>query len=267
MRTGWGSRFTRGGGLYGSKTKNIKKKGAKLVKLSANQFQKFIDIKKEHDRWDASHRPLYRNIGLSISLLLMIFAFNWKTYEAGAIMSLGEVEDDMHEIMEIPVSEQPPPPPPKMHKVFEIREVEDTEIIEEIEVALDIEVNEQTEIEEVEYVVAEVEEKVEEIFTIVEEEPMPKGGLSAFYTYVQESMEYPKAALRLGVTGVVFVQFVVEKDGSLTDIQVAKGIGAGCDEEAVRVLKAAPKWNPGKQRGVPVRVKKIMPIRFVLEDR
>ena len=58
---------------------------------------------------------------------------------------------------------------------------------------------------------------------------------------------------------------IVEKDGSLTDIQVVKGIGAGCDEEAIRVLSSAPKWNPGKQRGMPVRVRKILPIKFLLQ--
>jgi protein TonB len=68
----------------------------------------------------------------------------------------------------------------------------------------------------------------------------------------------------MGVEGKVFVQFVVDKDGTLTDIKAVKGIGAGCDEEAVRVLKAAPKWKPGKQRGRPVKVRMILPITFKL---
>jgi protein TonB len=68
----------------------------------------------------------------------------------------------------------------------------------------------------------------------------------------------------MGVEGRVYVEFIVEKDGSLTDIQLAKGIGGGCDEEAIRVLSNAPKWNPGRQRGNPVRVRMIMPINFQL---
>ena len=68
----------------------------------------------------------------------------------------------------------------------------------------------------------------------------------------------------MGIEGRVFMSFVVEKDGSLTDIVVMEGIGAGCDEESIRVLKNAPKWNPGKQRGVPVRVRYSFPIIFRL---
>jgi protein TonB len=66
------------------------------------------------------------------------------------------------------------------------------------------------------------------------------------------------------VEGRVFLQFVVNKDGSLTDIKVVKGIGAGCDEEAIRVLKSAPRWSPGKQRGVPVRQRMVLPLTFKL---
>jgi protein TonB len=86
-------------------------------------------------------------------------------------------------------------------------------------------------------------------------------------TYVSENLKYPVKASRMDIQGRVFVQFVVEKDGSLTDIQVVKGIGAGCDEEAVRVIKNAPRWEPGKQRGRPVRVKMILPIVFKLYER
>lgn len=69
-------------------------------------------------------------------------------------------------------------------------------------------------------------------------------------------------ALTLNIEGRVFVQFVVGKDGSLTDVTVIRGIGGGCDEEAIRVLKGAPGWKPGKQRGKPVRVKMVLPITF-----
>ncbi|MGB3618259.1 MAG: energy transducer TonB, partial [Catalinimonas sp.] len=72
----------------------------------------------------------------------------------------------------------------------------------------------------------------------------------------------PEQARRMGVEGRVFVQFVVERDGTLTDVQAVKGIGAGCDEEAIRAVKESPKWKPGKQRGRPVRVRMVMPIVF-----
>jgi protein TonB len=86
-----------------------------------------------------------------------------------------------------------------------------------------------------------------------------------FYKYVSKNIEYPKQARRMGIEGKVFVQFVVDKDGSLSDVKVIKGIGAGCDEEAIRVLKESPKWTPGKQRGRPVRVRMSLPIFFKIQ--
>ena len=79
-----------------------------------------------------------------------------------------------------------------------------------------------------------------------------------------ENLRYPPRAARMGIEGRVFVEFIVEKNGSLTDINVVKAIGGGCDEEAIRVISTAPRWNPGKQRGNPVRVRMILPIMFRL---
>ena len=108
------------------------------------------------------------------------------------------------------------------------------------------------------------EEEVDEIFTIVEDQPTPPGGMGAFYKYVATNLRYPAQARRMGIEGKVFVQFVVDKDGTLTNVQAIKGIGAGCDEEAVRVIAKAKKWSPGKQRGRPVKVRMILPITFKL---
>jgi len=77
-------------------------------------------------------------------------------------------------------------------------------------------------------------------------------------------MNYPRLAIRNNVTGKVFVQFVIDKDGRITDVKSVKGIGFGCDEEAVRVLENAPKWIPGKQRGREVKVRMVLPITFSL---
>ena len=148
-------------------------------------------------------------------------------------------------------------------QVPEIIEVPDEEEIEEeIEVELDVEVTEETVVEEIVFEEAPEEENVDEIFTIVEESATFPGGITAFYQYLKKELDYPRQAQRMGIEGRVFVQFVVERDGSLTDIHVVKGIGAGCDEEAVRVLKNSPKWKPGKQRGKPVRQKMIQNILF-----
>ncbi|WP_436516642.1 energy transducer TonB [Ekhidna sp. To15] len=230
-------------------------------------YQGILDVKKERKEGDLALRPLFLNVGMVLSLLFAIVAINWKSYNDGDIVDLGKVEADLNEIIEIPASTQEPPPPPK-HEVFKIEEVKDTEIIEEIKINLDVEVTAEEAVAEVEISLGEQEEeKVDEIFVIVEQEPLPVGGLKAFYAYLADELNYPPKALRFGVSGPVFVQFIIEKDGKITDAQVVKGIGMGCDEEALRVIQAAPPWVPGKQRGVSVRVKKIIPVRFVLADQ
>jgi protein TonB len=100
------------------------------------------------------------------------------------------------------------------------------------------------------------------LFTIVEESAYPEGGINAFIAFITSKIVYPNQARRMGIQGKVFVEFVVEKDGTITNVRTLKGIGAGCDEEAVRVVGLAPKWQPGKQRGRPVRQKMILPINF-----
>ncbi len=103
-----------------------------------------------------------------------------------------------------------------------------------------------------------------DIFTIVEDQPTPIGGITEFYEYVQSSMIYPEQARTKGVEGKVFVQFVVDENGKLTDVKAVKGIGAGCDQEAVRVIRESDIWNPGVQSGKRVKVRMILPITFKL---
>ena len=218
---------------------------------------------KKNPKIDLSRQSgLFLNVGMAASLFLVIVAFEWRSYDDTGLMARGNVDDDFEDIIDIPPTEQPPPPPPKV-QVPEIIEVPDEEEIEEeIEVELDVEVTEETVVEEIVFEEAPEEENVDEVFTIVEESATFPGGIQAFYTYLGKELNYPRQAQRMGIEGRVFVQFVVERDGSLTDIQVVKGIGAGCDEEAVRVLKQSPKWKPGKQRGKPVRQKMIQNILF-----
>lgn len=208
---------------------------------------------------------LFLNIGLVISLLIAITAFEWRFYDTGNMMDLGKVNDDFEDIMEIPPTEQPPPPPPKVQQPDIIEVPDEQEIEEDIDVDLDVEITDETEVEDMVFEEKPKEEVADEIFTIVEQQPSPKGGMPAFYEYVSKNLKYPAQARRMGIEGRVFVQFVIEKDGSITDVKAIKGIGAGCDEEAERVIKEAPKWNPGKQRGRPVRVRMILPITFKLE--
>ena len=222
---------------------------------------------KKNPKADLSQKSgLLMNIGLTVSLLLVIVAFEWRTYDDSGLVDLGQVEDDFEDIMEIPPTEQPPPPPPKI-QLPEIIEVPDEEEIEEeIEVELDVEVTEETVIEDIVFEEAPEEEEVDEVFTIVEDQPEFPGGMAAFYKYVGDNMEYPSQARRMGIEGRVYVQFVVDQQGNVTEVKAVKGIGAGCDEEAERVLREAPKFKPGKQRGRAVKVRMVLPIIFKLSN-
>ena len=103
------------------------------------------------------------------------------------------------------------------------------------------------------------------VYQIVEEMPKFPGGENALMDYVAKNVVYPKEAQEKGISGRVFVGFIVEKDGSVSEVKVLRGIGGGCDEESIRVVKAMPKWKPGKQDGKPVRVSYQLPIFFKLQ--
>jgi protein TonB len=207
---------------------------------------------------------LFLNVGLVISLLLVISAFEYRFYDDGSLVNLGQVKDEFEDMLEIPPTEQPPPPPPKIQQPEIIEVPDEEEIEEEIEVDLDVEITEETVIENIIIDEAPDEEVADDIFNIVEDQPDFPGGKSAFYDYVTKNMKYPTTARRMGTEGKVYVQFVVDKSGNITQVEVIRGIGAGCDEEAERVVKASPKWKPGKQRGQPVRVRMVLPITFKL---
>jgi periplasmic protein TonB len=235
--------------------------------LQITDLHDVLEIKEIRDRKRRQQTSLFMSIGLCLSLLMVITAFQHKFYDKGTVASLGKIDENFEKTVEIPPTEQPPPPPPKVQQTQIIEVSNDQEIEQDIKVNLDIEVNEETKVA-APVVVQQApveEEKAEQIFTIVENQPEPKGGMTAFYKYIGEDLKYPNLARRNNIEGRVFVKFVVEKDGSLTDVQVLKGIGGGCDEEAVRVIKGAPNWKPGKQRGRPVRVQMILPIVFKLE--
>ena len=95
--------------------------------------------------------------------------------------------------------------------------------------------------------------------------PEFNGGEDALFAYIQKNLKYPKQAVDQNIDGRVTVNFVVNEDGSITDVKVARGIGYGCDEEAMRVVRSLPKWKPGKQNGKAVRVAFSLPITYTLE--
>lgn len=105
----------------------------------------------------------------------------------------------------------------------------------------------------------------DKVYTYVEQMPQPPGGMAGLMQYINKNLRYPAAARRSAVEGKVFVRFVVRPDGRLNDFEVIKGLGAGCDEEAVRIFRQMPAWAPGKQNGRLVSVSFTVPVTFVLQ--
>ena len=174
--------------------------------------------------------------------------------------------------LEPPPTQQKPPPPPPPPPPPEIEIVEDQEIIEEEIEILDEIVEEETvvDIEEVipDAPIEDIEEEVfqePEIFTVVEDMPSFPGGDVELYKYLGKNIKYPKIAKQNGLEGKVFVQFVVNEDGSISDVQVLRDVGGGTGAEASRVISNMPKWTPGKQRGQAVKVRYTVPVNFQLQ--
>jgi protein TonB len=171
----------------------------------------------------------------------------------------------------VPITEQKAPEPPKVQppQVVSTINIVENEIDVEENFVIDAEADEMTEIQE--YIPPapvqqdEEQEAEAEIFYVVESMPTFRGGDDKIYEYLAQNLRYPTMAREAGIQGRVFVTFVVERDGSITDVNVLRGIGGGCDEEAIRVVESMPNWTPGKQRGVPVRVQFNLPIKFTLQ--
>jgi len=195
-------------------------------------------------------QPFYKKSTLKvrIQMLLKGKSNNWAIMKYGVVapilfmailvssVSCSDVSEN--EPVEIDIlkderSEMPPPPPPPAPK------------IDEADAALKI--------------------QKREIFTAVEQNPEFIGGQAKMYQFLGENIKYPQAAQRANVSGRVFVKFIVEDDGSIGDVEVMKGIGFGCDEEAIRVVKSMPRWKPGVQNGKNVRVYYNMPIVYKLD--
>ena len=111
-----------------------------------------------------------------------------------------------------------------------------------------------------------IEEGEESWYVVVDEEPQFPGGMDALYAFLKENIRYPQQARDNGITGKVYVTFVVEKDGSISNPRLLRDIGGGCGPEAIRVVRMMPRWIPGKLRGETVRVQFNIPVKFTLPD-
>ncbi|MFM8835189.1 MAG: energy transducer TonB [Cytophagales bacterium] len=218
-----------------------------------------MEAKKSAQADITQKRPLYFGVGLLLALGAVTTAFEWKTADTKIDLARERDVNVMEELIEVPPTQQVQPPPPVIQQPQIIEVPDEVEINENLNIEFDVEAPRV----DLPVAVAEsVEEETDEIFTIVEEAAMPVGGMAAFYKYLQENVRYPAVARRNGIEGKVMVQFVVGKDGAISEVKVLRGIGAGCDEEAVRVMEKAPKWDAGKQRGKSVRQRCIVPIVF-----
>ena len=222
---------------------------------------------KKSPKADLENKKLmFMQIGLIISLIIAWLAFEHKSYDKRELADIGRtVEVLEEEMVEITKQEEMKPQPVEMPKQTTQLEIVDDDVeVEDIEINVETDQNEVIE----EYVPVEVEEEevVEaEVFTIVEQMPSFPGGDAKMYEYLGKNIKYPQIARETGIQGRVFVNFVVEPDGSVSNVKVLRGIGGGCDEEAMRVVKAMPKWSPGKQRGKTVRVSYTLPVVFKLQ--
>ena len=229
-----------------------------------------MEIKKSPKADLESKKLTFTLVGLVLTLFVVWRVFEYKSYDKQTVDNLQtKVEVIEEEMVEITKQEQPKvqPPQPKP-QVTQIEVVEDDVEVED-EIDINAEVDQDEVIEEYEFTPPEIEEEeiVEaEIFKVVEEMPEFPGGAAKMMEYIQKNIKYPMMARESDIQGRVFVSFVVEPDGSITNVAVLRGIGGGCDEEALRVVQSMPNWKPGKQRGSAVRCSFTVPIVFKLQS-
>jgi len=224
-----------------------------------------MEIKKTPKADLENKKMLFREIGMILALAAIFLAFEYKSYDARTINMEQRVVEDIPEEV-VPITEQaakpPPPPPPQQTTVLSI--VQDDVEVEDVEI--NVEIDQTVAIEAYVPPVREEEEVIEqEIFTVVESMPEFPGGQAKMLEFIATNIKYPPMARESGIQGRVFVNFVVEPDGSVSGVTILRGIGGGCDEEAIRVIQSMPKWTPGRQRGKAVRVSFNLPVRFTLQ--
>ena len=215
-------------------------------------------------------KGLFLEIGFIVTLGLVLLAFEWTSRPEPTKGFQQETDEDIVQ-EDVPITRQkqekePPPPPPSSTEQLNIVD-DDVEIEDELRLE-ESEADEDTEVSIDAFAQEEEEESEEEkeIFVVVEDMPEFKdGGINAFRKYVQENIKYPTVAAENGIEGTVFVQFVVDTDGGISNVTVTRGVDPSLNEEAMRVIRNAPKWKPGQQRGKPVRVQFTIPIVFKLQ--
>ena len=215
-------------------------------------------------------KTLFIQIGLVIALVLCLLAFNWTTGQKNDSVFEGMTEQAIEE-EQIPVTEEIPPeqaPPPEV-TVTDLFEIVQNDVVLTNEVSFDDDETTEDKVVEIYAPVtlqAEEEATEEEVFVIVEDMPKFKGGdINKFREWVQKRVRYPEIASENGIQGRVYITFVVETSGLVSNVSVTRSVDALLDEAAKEAVEASPKWDPGMQRGRPVRVRYSIPIIFQIE--
>ncbi|MGB4016743.1 energy transducer TonB [Petrimonas mucosa] len=209
-------------------------------------------------------------MGMVVGISVLFFAFEWssktKKLDESIIVQDVLAEEEIEITRRDPAP--PPPPPPPAPETPEIIQV----VEEKVETRIEINTEDDASKRQMETFVPppppkpKGEEVNEEIFVVVEEQPEFPGGNAAMMKFLSDNIKYPVIAQENGIQGRVITNFVVERDGSITDVQVVRGVDPSLDKEAVRVIQSMPKWKPGKQRGSAVRVRFTLPVVFRLQQ-
>lgn len=208
-------------------------------------------------------------VGYVLILAVMFVAFEWtnRDKDMDDLVELSATVFFEEEIIPITLQEKPVAPAPAESKpIAEMLEiVEDDAEIEETIIASTDDTGPVVEIKNIDNVVVAPIEREDEVFMVAEHMPEFPGGMGELIKYLQKTIKYPSISQDNGVQGRVVVQFIVNTDGSIVDPVVVKSVDPYLDKEAIRVVKAMPKWKPGQQRGKAVRVKFTLPVQFRLQ--
>ena len=228
-----------------------------------------MEIKKTPKADLENKKSTWMLIGYVIVLAFMFIAFEWTKRDIKIDTSQALTDLYFEEEM-VPITEQEEkvaPPPPEVAPIIETLEiVADDADVEETVIASSEETGKAVEVKYVPVTVVEEEPEEQTIFEVVEQMPeFPNGGMAGLMQFLSKNIKYPTIAQENGTQGRVTVQFVVNKDGSIVDAKVIRGVDPYLDKEALRVIGTMPKWKPGMQRGKPVRVKYTVPVMFRLQ--
>lgn len=210
-------------------------------------------------------RGTFLQIGTIISLSIVLLAFEWTTVNSHKIDWEGYGNHNlMEEMTEITVHNKKPPEMPKPIIIQKIEFVDnETDIETDINISAEITEDTKNDLDQI-FEETEIEIEEQHIFTVVEKQPEFPGGYAALQKFLLENLQYPRQAIEIGISGTVYISFIVWKDGSIRNTNLERGIGGGCDEEALRIVELMPNWKPGVQLMTPVNVQMILPVSFKL---